>query len=65
MFKGKIKWYDETKGYGFIKTDNGEDVFLHRTGLIDSNLMLQEDQQVEFEVRQGDKGMVAYDVKAF
>lgn len=64
MFKGKIKWYDETKGYGFIKTDNGEDVFLHRTGLIDSNLMLQEDQQVEFEVRQGDKGMVAYDVKA-
>ncbi len=64
MFKGKIKWYDETKGYGFIKTDNGEDVFLHRTGLIDSNLMLQEDQEVEFEVRQGDKGMVAYDVKA-
>jgi len=63
MFKGKVKWYDETRGFGFIKSDNGEDIFVHRTGLLDSKDMLQDDQEVEFEVKQGDKGLVAYDVK--
>lgn len=64
MFKGKVKWYDETKGFGFIKSENGEDIFVHRTGLLDSYDVLQTDQEVIFEVKQGDKGLVAYDVKS-
>ncbi|MEE4214139.1 MAG: cold shock domain-containing protein [Bacteroidales bacterium] len=64
MFKGKVKWYDETKGFGFIKTESGEDIFVHRTGLLYSSDILQTDQEVVFEVKQGDKGMVAYDVKS-
>ena len=64
MFKGKVKWYDGTKGFGFIKSESGEDIFVHRTGLLDSNEMLETDQEVIFEVKQGDKGLVAYDVKS-
>lgn len=64
MFKGKVKWYDGTKGFGFIKSESGEDIFVHRTGLLDSNEMLEADQEVIFEVKQGDKGLVAYDVKS-
>ena len=64
MFKGKVKWYDETKGFGFIKTESGEDIFVHRSGLLYSSDILQTDQEVVFEVKQGDKGMVAYDVKS-
>jgi CspA family cold shock protein len=64
MFKGKVKWYDETKGFGFIKTENGEDIFVHRSGLLNSGDILQTDEEVVFEVKQGDKGMVAYDVKS-
>jgi len=63
MFKGKVKWYDETKGFGFIKSESGEDIFVHRTGLLDSHEVLETDQEVIFEVKQGDKGLVAYDVK--
>ena len=63
MFKGKVKWYDETKGFGFIKSESGEDIFVHRTGLLDSFEVLETDQEVVFEVKQGDKGLVAYDVQ--
>ncbi len=63
MFKGKVKWYDETKGFGFIKSENGEDIFVHRTGLLDSYDPMETDQDVVFEVKQGDKGLVAFDVK--
>lgn len=58
-----MKWYDETKGFGFIKSESGEDIFVHRTGLLDSYEVLETDQEVVFEVKQGDKGLVAYDVK--
>jgi len=58
-----VKWYDETKGFGFIKSESGEDIFVHRTGLLDSYEVLETDQEVVFEVKQGDKGLVAYDVK--
>ncbi|MBN1388727.1 MAG: cold shock domain-containing protein [Bacteroidales bacterium] len=63
MFKGKVKWYDEIKGFGFIKSESGEDIFVHRTGLIDAYDTLETDQEVVFEVKQGEKGLVAYDVK--
>lgn len=63
MKKGKVKWYDEVKGYGFIETEEG-DIFVHRTGLSASLTRLEEGQEVEFETRQGDKGTVAFDVTA-
>ncbi len=61
--QGKVKWYNNIKGYGFIQTDANEDVFVHRTGLENSYLGLDEGQVVEFEVKQGDKGPIAINVK--
>jgi CspA family cold shock protein len=63
MTKGKVKWYNETKGYGFIETENSDDVFVHRSGLANTHVGLQPDQEVEFEIKQGDKGLMAVDVK--
>jgi CspA family cold shock protein len=63
MKKGTVKWYDEVKGFGFIETEDG-DVFVHRTGLSGSVQRLEEGQAVEFETRQGDKGIVAFNVVA-
>lgn len=63
MTKGKVKWYNDAKGYGFIETENNEDIFVHRTGLLHAWEDLREGQQVVFEIKQGEKGPVAYDVK--
>ncbi|MEI8203346.1 MAG: cold shock domain-containing protein [Bacteroidota bacterium] len=60
--KGKVKWYDEVKGYGFIQTEEGNDIFVHNSGLNVTFNGLEPGQDVEFEVRQGDKGMVAFNV---
>ncbi len=64
MEKGKIKWYDEVKGFGFIETENGKDIFVHRTGLDESTHDLQPDQAVEFEIKDGPKGLFAVNVVA-
>jgi len=64
MTKGKVKWYNEAKGFGFIESENGEDIFVHRTGLTSSYGGLQPDQEVEFETKQGEKGTVAFNVKS-
>ena len=63
MEKGKVKWYNEVKGFGFIETETGNDVFVHRTGLFNSYNTLQPDQPVEFEIKEGAKGMMAVNVK--
>lgn len=63
MTKGKVKWYNETKGFGFIESENGDDIFVHRTGLSNSNKGLQPEQEVVFEIKQGEKGLFAVDVK--
>ncbi len=61
--KGKTKWYDKIKGYGFIVSETGEDIFVHRTGLKNPSLGLKEGQDVEYETREGDKGLIAVNVE--
>ena len=63
MTKGKVKWYNEVKGFGFIESENGDDIFVHRSGLTSSYDGLQTDQEVFFEIKQGDKGLFATNVK--
>jgi cold shock protein len=64
MTKGKVKWYNEVKGFGFIEAEGGEDIFVHRTGISDSYNVLQPEQAVEFETKQGDRGTIAFNVKS-
>lgn len=61
--KGTVKWYNETKGFGFIQTEENNDVFLHRSEISGQNVNLQPGQLVEFEVEQKDKGPMAVKVK--
>jgi CspA family cold shock protein len=64
MTKGKVKWYNEVKGFGFIESENGDDIFVHRSGLESSYGGLQPEQEVVFDTKQGDKGLVAINVKS-
>ena len=64
MTKGKVKWYNEVKGFGFIASENGEDVFVHKSGLVSSYGGLQTDQEVTFETKNGEKGIYATNVKS-
>ena len=65
MSTGRVKWFNEQKGFGFITPDDGgKDLFVHHTGIIvEGYRTLQEDQEVEFEEGQGEKGPVANNVK--
>lgn len=61
MHEGTIKFFDETKGFGFISQSNGgEDIFVHTTGLIDS---VRENDEVFFDIEQGKKGPIATNVR--
>ena len=61
MATGTVKFFNETKGFGFIKNEaTGEDIFVHVTGLIDE---IRENDRVEFEVEQGRKGLNAVKVR--
>ncbi|MFQ5587686.1 MAG: cold-shock protein [Nitrospiria bacterium] len=61
--KGKVKWFNEKKGFGFIERDEGDDVFVHFSAIQGEGFKtLSEGQAVEFEVIQGEKGPQASDV---
>ncbi|MBS1650748.1 MAG: cold shock domain-containing protein [Bacteroidetes bacterium] len=59
MKKGTVKFFNETKGFGFIKADDGEEVFVHVSGL---KSKIRENDVVTFEVEQGKKGLNAINV---
>lgn len=63
MSKGTVKWFNNQKGYGFISDEEGNDVFVHYSGLsMDGFKSLDEGQEVEFEVTEGAKGPQAINV---
>ena len=65
MARGKVKWFNDAKGYGFIEQEGGEDVFVHFSAIMmDGYKSLTEGQRVSFEVVQGDKGLQAANVQA-
>jgi len=60
MPRGKVKWFNEKKGYGFIAQDSGGDVFVHYSAIESEGFKtLREGQEVEFEVTNGPKGLQA------
>jgi CspA family cold shock protein len=64
--EGSVKWFNASKGYGFIEKDEGGDVFVHFSAIQgDGFRTLEEGQRVEFEVEQGPKGLQARNVKPF
>ncbi len=63
MAKGKVKWFNNQKGYGFITPEEGNDVFVHHSAIQgDGYKSLDEGQEVEFEIQQGPKGEQAVNV---
>jgi CspA family cold shock protein len=64
MAIGTVKWFNDSKGYGFISQEGGEDVFVHHTAIqMDGFRTLKEGERVEFEVTQGPKGLQAANVR--
>lgn len=62
---GTVKWFNESKGFGFIEQQSGPDVFAHFTAISGSGFKtLYEGQRVEFEVTQGQKGLQAENIVA-
>ncbi|MBO6701114.1 MAG: cold-shock protein [Pseudomonadales bacterium] len=63
--QGTVKWFNESKGYGFISQDSGPDVFAHHSSIQSSGFRtLAEGQRVEFNVTQGEKGPQAANIVA-
>jgi len=64
MAEGKVKWFNERKGFGFIENDEGGDVFVHYSAITAEGFKtLYEGQRVSFEIEQGNKGPAAVNVK--
>lgn len=62
--QGSVKWFNSTKGFGFISQEGGEDVFVHFQSIVgDGYKSLEENDKVEFSVTQGPKGLQAADVR--
>ena len=63
MLKGKVKWFNDAKGYGFIAVEDEKDVFVHYSAIVmDGRKTLLENQDVEFEIEDGPKGTQATNV---
>ncbi len=64
MEEGVVKWFNATKGYGFIQRENGEDVFVHFKAIAgDGFKTLNQGDRVQFEVQTGPKGLLAINVQ--
>ncbi len=63
MAKGTVKWFNDSKGFGFITKEDGEDIFVHHTSITGSGFKsLSEGQEVTFDVEKGPKGLDATNV---
>lgn len=64
MASGKVKWFDNKRGYGFIAQDTGQDVFVHYTNIVGSGFKtLNEGEEVSFDVVASEKGLKALNVE--
>ena len=64
MATGTVKWFNDSKGYGFIAQDSGPDVFIHHSAIVATGYRtLQENQRVEFDIQEGPKGPQASNVR--
>ena len=63
MMKGVVKWFNDSNGYGFITSDDGAEVFAHHSAILtDGYKTLTEGEEVEFETREGPKGLQAANI---